>query len=592
MRLTAATRRGNLVASFPGIHRPYRMNRIRAYFDRIQGRLWLALILAAFGMLAIYLVSDRSLTGFSEQISADLSELHDRMDLAMRLEGTIADQINAAQLYLITQDRADLAESAELARAAQVLHDGLLTRPAISDDVLQQLTVVRGLHNQTMQATERAVAAHEAGSVAEAVDLVASQGPRMREMRVRARAFSLAELRRVDQQATEFTLAVATQRQLLLTILAVALIISIVFAYLTLQAIERPLNQLVQAANQFGAGDLNVTVNGRMPDEFRVLATAFTGMADRIRVVVGETVSTANRISQSAADLSSISEEVAASSGEVSTAMIGITNGAEEQAFGLRTVDQALEKMREGASAIEESSGQVVSLSGQIGELADSKRQDVSHALSMLLDLREVVRTSGEEVHDLKHASERISAFVVTIQGIARQTNLLALNAAIEAARAGEHGRGFAVVADEVRKLAEGSARAAQEVDSTVSQIRSQIDTFVATMDRGAARVSGVQEASKGAEVAFEEILTAVGHVTEAARRVAEAADANRTAFETVDDAVRNVGAAAESHAASAQQVSAAAEEQSAATQEMSAASVELLMSADKLKELVSGFNV
>jgi methyl-accepting chemotaxis protein len=87
-----------------------------------------------------------------------------------------------------------------------------------------------------------------------------------------------------------------------------------------------------------------------MPDEFRVLAGAFTGMADRIRVVVGETVSTANRIGQSAADLSSISEEVAASSGEVSTAMIGITNGAEEQAFGLRTVDQALERMREGAA--------------------------------------------------------------------------------------------------------------------------------------------------------------------------------------------------------------------------------------------------
>jgi methyl-accepting chemotaxis protein len=283
---------------------------------------------------------------------------------------------------------------------------------------------------------------------------------------------------------------------------------------------------------------------------------------------------------------------VAASSGEVSTAMIGITNGAEEQAFGLGTVDQALEKMRAGAGQIEDSSRRVVELSTQIGDLATAQRQELGSALAMLLELREVVRGSAKEVRSLERASEKISTFVGTIQGVARQTNLLALNAAIEAARAGEHGRGFAVVADEVRKLADGSARAAQEVDATVSQIRDQIDTFIATMDRGFSRVAGVEETSRGAEAAFEEILAAVGQVADAANRVVQSAETNRTAFETVEDAVRNVGAAAESHAASAQEVSAAAEEQSAATQEMSAASVELLMSADRLKELVAGFKV
>jgi methyl-accepting chemotaxis protein len=568
------------------------MNGIRAYFDRIQGRLWLALTLGALGMLVIYFVSSRSLTEFSDHISDELGEVQDRMELAMQLEGTIADQINAAQLYLITRSEDDLRESAALAATGQELHDRLIDRAGLSDEVIQQLTAIRALHNETRQVTGRALQAHGGGRMDDASELMRGLEPGMRAMRTRARAFSLSELRRVEQQATQFTLTAATQRQLLLVILAVALIISVVFAYLTLQAIERPLHRLVDAANQFGAGDLNVSVDGRMPDEFRVLAGAFTGMADRFRVIVGETVRTANRVGQSAADLSSISEEVAASSGEVSTAMIGITNGAEEQAFGLRTVDHALERMREGASSIEESSGRVVELSSHIGELAEEKRQDVGRALSMLLELREVVRTSGEEVHELETASERISAFVGTIQGIARQTNLLALNAAIEAARAGEHGRGFAVVADEVRKLADGSASAAKEVDTTVTQIRSQIEAFVATMDVGFSKVAGVEETSKGAESAFEEILAAVAQVTEAAHRVAQSADANRSAFETVDDAVRNVGAAAESHAASAQQVSAAAEQQSAATQEMSAASVELLMSADKLKELVSGFRV
>ncbi|CAN5726657.1 hypothetical protein BH23GEM9_BH23GEM9_13260 [soil metagenome] len=566
------------------------MSGIRAYFDRIQGRLLAALTLGALGMLAIYLVSSRALAGFSDQISDELSQLQERVELASQLEAAIVDQINSAQQYLITRSEGALGESQEFARTAQGLHDRLIQREGMGQEVREQVLTLRNAHSQTLDGTSTAILEHAAGDADAAVARVHELQPRLRELRTRVRAFSLNELRRVEQQAHQFSLTVANLRQNLALIVAAVLVISLVFAYLTLQAIERPLHRLVLAANQIRDGDLQVAINGRMPDEFRVLAGAFSGMAERFRVIVGETVQTANRIGQSASDLSSISEQVAASSGEVSTAMIGITNGAEEQAFGLRTVDQALVRMREGATAIEDSSGRVVQLSTQIGQLADSKRQDVGRALAMLLELREVVRTSSDEVHALETASARITTFVSTIQGIARQTNLLALNAAIEAARAGEHGRGFGVVADEVRKLADASGRAAHEVNATVTQIRAQIDAFVATMQRGFSGVAGVEEASRGAEAAFEEIVAAVQEVSDAACRVAQAANTNRAAFETVDEAVRNVGAAAESHAASAQEVSAAAEQQSAATQEMSAASVELLMVADHLKQLVSGF--
>jgi methyl-accepting chemotaxis protein len=568
------------------------MNRIRAYFDRIQGRLWLALGLGALGMVAIYLVSTLSMARFSSTLVDELATLQGRMELALQAQEAVIEQVGMAQLYLTTGSTAALEESLAIGRTAQELQARLSAAPGLSGEVSQQLGQLRAAHDEVLDATAAALASHRAGQSDGAASLIRGLEPQMRLVRVRVRTIAAAELRQLDRQAMAFTLSVASQRQYLLGILALALIVAFVFAYLTLQAIERPLHRLVVAANQFGGGDLSVRVNGRMPDEFRVLAGAFTGMADRFRVIVGETVSTADRVGQSAADLSSIAEEVAASSGEVSSAMVGITSGAEEQAFGLRTVDQALDRIRLGAASIEEASGRVVSLSGHIGELADQKRQDVGRALSMLLDLREVVRTSGEQVHGLEQASERISGFVGSIQGIARQTNLLALNAAIEAARAGDHGRGFGVVADEVRKLADGSARAACEVDATVSQIRDQVAAFVATMERGSARVAGVEEAARGAASAFEAILAAVAEVQSAAVRVADAADANRAAFETVDQAVRGVGAAAESHAASAQQVSAAAEQQSAATQEMSAASVELLMSADRLKELVSGFRV
>lgn len=388
------------------------MTGIRAFFQRIQGRLLAALTLGALGMLAVYLVSSRTLATFSDRIGDDLARLQERVELASRLEAAIVDQISAAQRFRISGEAAALDESLQLADSAQGMQNRLLESEGFSEDSRQQVLAVRNSHAATVRATQDAQSDFRAGDVAAATARMAALEPDLQAVRRSVRTFSLSEMRRVEQQAHQFTVTVAGLRQLLTIIVAVALAISLIFAYLTLKAIERPLNRLVLAANQFGSGDLTVSVNGRMPDEFRVLASAFSGMADRFRTVVGETVQTANRIGQSASDLSSISEQVAASSGEVSTAMVGITNGAEEQAFGLRTVDQALERMRDGAFAIEQSSAQVVGLSDQIGDLAQAKRQDVARALSMLLELREVVRTSSDEVHALEHASTRITTFV------------------------------------------------------------------------------------------------------------------------------------------------------------------------------------
>ena len=246
--------------------------------------------------------------------------------------------------------------------------------------------------------------------------------------------------------------------------------------------------------------------------------------------------------------------------------------------------------MQRRAEEMETNSERMRDLSDQIRDLADGKRRDIKRALGTLIEVQEVVRSSSREVDELQQFSERISTFVETIQGIARQTNLLALNAAIEAARAGEHGRGFGVVAEEVRKLADGSARAADEVATTVKFIQKQIGKVVDTMASAPPRWRASNRHPKARKPRSRTSLPRSPRCAMPRRRVAQAADENQSAVAKVEETVRQVGQTAESHAASAEQVSAAAEEQSAATQEMSAASVELLQAADKLKELVSGF--
>ncbi|HEU4561554.1 MAG TPA: methyl-accepting chemotaxis protein, partial [Longimicrobium sp.] len=454
----------------------------------------------------------------------------------------------------------------------------------------QEIVKVEGLHSRIEVEYALAHAQRDIGDEAGALARVSAIRPQTQELQQEIRKISRAQAEKVAAASAQLKNEARNTELLLVAIGIIAAAIAAGLVFSTIRGITRPLRDLVSAADRLGQGDLRVNLNGNMTGEFASLAGAFSGMAVQLRTIVGETVNTAERISTFASDLSSISEEVAASSGEVATAMVGIASGAETQSQGLQATQEALDEMKARAMEISNASRMVGTLTQQIFEVATRSRQEVSTALARLVEIRDVVQASANQVTELEQTSLQIDRFVETITGIARQTNLLALNAAIEAARAGEHGRGFAVVAEEVRKLAEGSARAAQEVAQNVHAIRSRIEGVVGTMSRGQEKVADVEHVSKGADSALEQILAAVDGVRLAAGQVEDAVQRNSAAMEGVEMAVTEVSGTSESHAASAEEVSAAAEEQSAATQEMSASSMELLHAAERMRELVSGF--
>lgn len=583
-------RRGSILSE---VHGDPTMNQLKKQLTRIQSQLLIALGTLVAGTLLIWWVSLVTLDRFATEIGDRMEELETSASLGSRLEATIVDQLAAANDYLTGGGPDEADEFDRLGLQAHDLRTRYSALPTLDEGEQVRLTEIEDLHARLEVHYSLAHAVYDLGREAEASTRTAGLAPTVDQLKRLIRGISSRQAAGAIEAANAVR-ASAAQRQ---TILFLLLLGTVAFGGLlvlrTLSGINRPLRRLVGAANRFGQGDLKARVGGEgMPPEFQSLAGAFSSMADRLRLIVGETVATAEQIGASASDLSGISEEVASSSGEVSTAMVRITTGAEEQVSGLQSADVAVQQLRESATEIGDSSDQVGDRSEQIRTLADDRRRDLGDALEALLEVREVVRSSSEEVERLEGASQSITTFVETIRGIARQTNLLALNAAIEAARAGEHGRGFAVVAEEVRKLADDSASAAEEVADVVAQIRTQIEGVVGAMADGSRQVAGVEQASKQASTAFEDIIAAIDEVREAAQGTATAARENRAALETVEATIRSVGETAESHAAGAQQVSAAAQEQSAATEEMSAASAELLNAAERLRELVSGFKV
>ncbi|MGH7480673.1 MAG: methyl-accepting chemotaxis protein [Longimicrobiales bacterium] len=565
---------------------------IKAYFDRIQGRLLAALGALVAGTLLVWWLGATTLADFSEDVSSQFERVQRSSDVGTRLVLTIMDQIAAGEQYLLRGEDVAVQNFRRTGNQAHDLSRRYADLPGLSPAEQQQLAQIEALHSRVEVAYALAHAEFDLGDPAAAIARVQRADQNVEELEQLVQALTAGVAARMSEIVGSVQTAALERQPIMLAAVLLTTGLGVLLVFGTLRAINQPLGRLVGAANRLGQGDLTGAIDGRMPGELRELSAAFGAMADRLRGIVSETVGTSDQIAASASELTAISEQVAASSGEVSSAMTGITTGAIEQSSGIQDADRGLGEIRASSTQVSATSDELRRYSDQIQQLATSKRAELGGALTLLVEVRDVVQESGEHVHTLQVSSETIETFVETIQGIARQTNLLALNAAIEAARAGEQGRGFSVVAEEVRKLADGSARAAAEVASAVQEIRERIDRVAGTMREGTRKVAGVEEVSRGVDVAFEEILGAVQHVREGAQRVADAAVANERVVMGVEASVRRVGETAESHAASAEQVSAAAQEQSAATEELSAASSELLNAAERLKELVSGFKV
>ncbi|HET7463433.1 MAG TPA: methyl-accepting chemotaxis protein [Longimicrobium sp.] len=560
------------------------------FFRSIRDRLTYGGAFLVFLILAGALGSLWTVSRLTGRMDERLGSLRHTTEIGSSLESLILNQIAAGERYLVSPSPQIAQQFSDFGQRSHEQRRQYKDLKDLTPAEQQEIVKVEGLHSRIEVEYALAHAQRDVGDQAGALGRVAAIRPQTQELQQEIRKISEAQAAKVATASAQLKTQARNTELLLVAIGIVAAAIAAALVFSTIRGITRPLHELVTAADRLGQGDLRVNLNGNMTGEFASLAGAFSGMAVQLRNIVGETVNTAERIGTFASDLSSISEEVAASSGEVATAMVGIASGAETQSQGLQATQEALDEMKARAQEISNASRMVVTLTGQIFEVATRSRQEVSTALARLVEIRDVVQASANQVTELEQTSLQIDRFVETITGIARQTNLLALNAAIEAARAGEHGRGFAVVAEEVRKLAEGSARAAQEVAQNVHAIRSRIEGVVGTMGRGQEKVADVEHVSKGADAALEQILAAVDGVRMAAGQVEDAVQRNGAAMEGVEMAVAEVSGTSESHAASAEEVSAAAEEQSAATQEMSASSMELLHAAERMRELVSGF--
>jgi len=404
--------------------------------------------------------------------------------------------------------------------------------------------------------------------------------------------------------------------------------------------------EMAEVAEAMARGDLTRAVEPKGARD--VLGNAFASMAENLRQII-------RQVSDSADNLGAASEQMAASAsqagqaaGQAAATIQQVAQGTAQQAEAVTKTAVSIEQMSQAidgvAKGAQEQAGAVSKASAITAQMAAVIQQVAQNAQAGARGATEAARASrsgaqivretvegmesikiaasltAEKIQEMSQRSHQIGAIIETIDDIASQTNLLALNAAIEAARAGEHGRGFAVVADEVRKLAERASTATKEIAGLIQGVQQTVAEAVSMMadssrevEAGAVKAGEAGEALEGILRTAEAVLGQAEEIAAAAQEMAASSHELMSAIETVSavveentasteemaaganevtQAIESIASVSEQNSAATQEVSAAAEEVTGQAEEVAASAQELARMAQQLQELMARFKI
>jgi methyl-accepting chemotaxis protein len=394
----------------------------------------------------------------------------------------------------------------------------------------------------------------------------------------------------IEEEAAEaVALFEATADTVVLTVVIVSLlsvVIGLSLGIVIARSISKPVGNMATIAESISTGNIQHTIDYESKDEIGVLAESFRKLIDYMKGLASAAESVAsndltvivkpkseqdvlgNSFKTMIENLTTMVRQMGDNSTQLVSAASEVASSSEQMSRGAR--DQT-DQTAQVSTAVEEMTATIVESSKNAGEATEGAKgaadtattggQIVNETIQGMQRIANVVRESAESIGKLAKSADQIGEIIGVIDDIADQTNLLALNAAIEAARAGEQGRGFAVVADEVRKLAERTGKATGEITSMIKGIQEETTEAVSSMETGITEVDQGRELADKAGTSLTEIVNLSQSVQDMIGQIATAAEEQSTAAEQISKNVENVSSIAKESAKGAEQSAAAAEQ-------------------------------
>lgn len=532
-----------------------------------------------------------------EHVNKQYEEIIDnRVPVALTVKDLKIDlynQANGINGYLLTGDSSYL-EDFESARKRLIHYIDVLKESAHHQESQQLVEEIDALHTQFYEIAEEQITLKIQQNEAAYMELAETSAKEAgEEFITTADSLVKVEENLLSEQTEETAAAVSTIQMIVLFSSIGAIILGVIVAYFIGASISKPIKLAAKTIDLVAEGDLSqgkIKVKNR--DEIGSFITSLNKMVHELRLLVGQVRDTSSQVASSSEEMAASSEQSTLASEQV--AHISQSNVAETelQLNQFQEISLSVGEMSSGIKEISQSSEKMLSATEKATELTDKGTDAVKNVVQQMKDINTSVGNATQYITALKTRSEEISNFVGMITSIADQTNLLALNAAIEAARAGEHGKGFAVVADEVRKLAEESKKSADQIQQMVDLIQGETEQAVIAMEEGNAQVHEGLTDTENANAAFLEIFTSIGDVIERVAEVNISIETLSEISDKINEQIITIKDISERNVSSAQETSAATEEQLATMEEVATSAESLAKLSEDLQTVVSRFKL